>query len=232
MVGHLHVLPDAGLVLAPRDGDLRHRGDAAGGTEPAHQRLVPDAHRHHVEAAQRGILPPVERLVRVDEPRLVGLDLDGEGLADVALGQQRLHRRVDLERVRRRHQLGNQMRRPARGVEHPPSLGGVHGHARLAQHVLAIFENGPRDLAVRVGPGADADRVDVGGVHELAPVPVHPLDAELGRDAVPRFLRPVGHRRQLDPGLRSKLRDVMLTTVGAGAHEPHADRLVGHGAAW
>ena len=232
MVGQADFLPRAGRVLAPRHRDLRQRGDPAGRTEPAHQRFVPDAHGHDVEPAEPGVLAPVERLFGVDEATLAGLDLDGEHLADVAVCQELLDRRIDLERVRRRHELCDQLRRSARGLEHASRLGDVHGHARFAEHVLALLENGPRDLAVRVGPGADAHRVEVGSPHQLTPVAVDPGDPELAGDLLTRCLRPVRDRRQLDPGLGAELRNVMFTRIGAGAHEPYADRFVCHGAAW
>ena len=39
----------------------------------------------------------------------LGLELDREHLADIALGEQRLIVRVDLERVRRGHELGDEL---------------------------------------------------------------------------------------------------------------------------
>ena len=130
----------------------------------------------------------------------------------------------------RGHELGDEVRRPARRLEHPPPLGRVHPHPRLAEHVLAVLERGQRDLAVHVRPRPDADRVDVAGPHDVPPVLVDAGDAELARDALARLLRPVGHGDELDPRQGPEPRDVPDTGVVAGAHESHADRLVGHGA--
>ena len=174
----------------------------------------------------------MQRLGGVDEAPLDRPDLDREHLADVALGDEPLQRRVDLERVRRRHELRDEVRRPARAVQHASRLGGVHGHARLAQDVLAGVERRQRDRAVHVRPGADADRVDVRRPHEIAPVVVHPGDPELTGDTLAGLPGAVRDRHQLDAGLRPELRNVMLTRVSACAHESYADRLVDHGAAW
>jgi hypothetical protein len=174
----------------------------------------------------------VQRRLGVDELALIGLDLDGQHVADVALGQQALQGRIDLERVRRRHELLDELRRSARGLEHRARLGHVHRHARLAEHVLTVLEHRPRDLAVRVGPGADAHRVDVGGPHQLAPVGIDARDVELAPDPLAGLLGPVGHRDELDSRLGLELGNVMLARIGAGADEPHADRSICHGAAW
>src|SRR5438477_387737 len=88
------------------------------------------------------------------------------------------------------------------------------------------------ELGVHVGPGPDADRVDVGCRDHLAPLARHAREAELLRDLLARFLRAVGDRHQLDPGLRLQLGDVMTAAVVSGAHEAYADRLVAHGATW
>ena len=63
-----------------------------------------------------------------------------------------------------------------------------------------MLERGQRDLAVHVGPGADADRIDVAGRHEAPPVLVDPGDAELASDALARLPGPVGHGHQLNAG--------------------------------
>src|SRR5262249_49491122 len=117
------------------------------------------------------------------------------------------------------------------GFEHPAAVRGVHRHPRLAEHVLALLENGLRDLTVHVRPGPDAHSVDVLGADEVLPALVHLGDPELARDALAGLLRAMGHGDQLDAGLRAKPRDVPHTRVVAGADEAYADRLVGsHGA--
>ncbi len=177
-------------------------------------------------------MPPGKRLPSVDELALVGLDLDGQHVTDIALGQERFQGWIDLERVGRGDELLDELRRPAGRFEHAPRLGDVHRHARLAEHVLALVEDRAGDLAVRVGPGADAHGVDVRGAHELAPVAVDARDTELARDLLARFLRPVRDPGELDARLGLEFRNVMLARIGAGADEAHADRLVCHGPAW
>src|SRR3989442_1635350 len=83
-----HVVPGAAYVAAPRDSGLRHRHHPACRRQPPRQRLVPDAHAHDVEAADRGVLTPVQRLGGVDEAPLDRPDLDRQHLADVALRHQ------------------------------------------------------------------------------------------------------------------------------------------------
>src|SRR2546426_6881373 len=86
--------------------------------------------------------------------------------------------------------------------------------------------------AVHVGPGPDADGVDVAGADEVPPVRVDPGDPELLRDALARLLRPVRDRHQVDVGLLLKPRNVTAAGVVAGADEAHAERRVSHGATW
>src|SRR5262249_41231483 len=100
------------------------------------------------------------------------------------------------------------------------------------EHVLALGEDRAGDLAVRVGPGADAHGVDVRGSRQLAPVSVDAGDSELARDLLARRLRPVRDPGEHDTRLGLELGNVMLPGIGAGTDEPHADRLVCHGAAW
>src|SRR6059036_333869 len=75
---------------------------------PAHHRFVPDPHGEDVEPAERGVVAPVQWFVGVHEAPLGRLELDREHLACVALGQERLEGRVDLERVGRRHELSDE----------------------------------------------------------------------------------------------------------------------------
>ena len=57
-------------------------------------------------------------------------------------------------------------------------------------------------------------------------------DRLLAGDALTRFLGAIGDSHQLDAGLGAELRNVMVSSVGAGTHESHADLLAGHGARW
>jgi hypothetical protein len=174
----------------------------------------------------------VQRLLGVHEASLARLDLDRDHVAHIALRQELLERRIDLERVRRGHELLDELGHAPRGLEHAARLRDVHGHARLAEDVLAPGEHSARDLGVGVGPGADAHRVDVGRAHELAPVAVDASDPEFLRDLLARRLRTVGDGDQLDSRLGREFRDVVLPRIGAGADESYADRFVCHGAGW
>jgi hypothetical protein len=89
VIGHAHVLPGARRVLTP--GGTAILVSAITRRAGPCQRIsasYADAHRRDVETAGGRILPPVERRLGIDELTLVGLDLDGQDVADVALGQQ------------------------------------------------------------------------------------------------------------------------------------------------
>src|SRR5262245_7871081 len=91
VVGHLDLVPLAALVLALGRGDLGHGHDPPGGAEPAHHRLIPDAHVQDVVAGEIDVLPPVQRVALLREARLLGaLHLDRVQRAGVALGDQLL----------------------------------------------------------------------------------------------------------------------------------------------
>jgi len=233
MIGNLHVAQGALVVTPLRDRDLAHRDHAPRRREPADHGLVPDAHVHDVVAAQRDVVAPVQRLLAIDEARVLRRrQLDREHLADIALGEQLREGAVDLECGRRGHQLRDERRRASGGLEHPSAFGGIHRHARLAQHVFARGERGQRDLAVHVRPRPDADGVDVGRAHELAPVRVHARDPEFLGDALARLARAIGHGHELDVRLLAEARDVTTARVLARSHESDADCPAIHGASW
>ena len=72
----------AAASLPPRHRDLGHRRHPLRRAEPAHHRLVPDAHVQDVVPAQRDVVPPVQRArpARRSAPWL-GLQLDRQHLA-------------------------------------------------------------------------------------------------------------------------------------------------------
>ena len=150
-------------------------------------------------------MAPVQGPVGTHEAPLAPLELDGEDLARIALGEAGLHRGIDLEGVGRRHDLGHQIGLGPRGREHAPAFRGVHGHARLAEHVLARVESGQGHLAVRVWPRPDAHRVDVLGLDDLAPVAVDPADAELLGHALARLLERLATAVSSTPGCALRL---------------------------
>ena len=112
--------------------------------------------------------------------------------------------------------------RASEAGEHLARLAGVHGHARLAEDVLARFEGGDGEVAVHVGPGADADGVDVGGGEEGGDIGLDAGDAELLGDGATARLAAVADGDQLDlPGL-AEAGDVAQLHVAAGADEANA----------
>ena len=112
--------------------------------------------------------------------------------------------------------------RASEAGEHLARLAGVHGHARLAEDVLARFEGGDGEVAVHVGPGADADGVDVGGGEEGGDIGLDAGDAELLGDGATARLAAVADGDQLDLTGLAEAGDVAQLHVAAGADEANA----------
>ena len=67
---------------------------------------------------------------------------------------------IEGQGVGRRNDLRDQVGPGPRRVQHGAPFGAVHGHAGLAQHVLASLERRDRDWRMQIGPGADAHGID------------------------------------------------------------------------
>ena len=89
-------------------------------------------------------------------------------------------------------------------------------------------EGGEDQVAVHIGPGADADGVEGVVVEELGPVVVGLGDFVLVGDALGGLAGAVGDGGDLDAGLLAEAGDVAEGGVGAGADEADAEVLVGH----
>ena len=116
----------------------------------------------------------------------------------------------------------------AAGVQHLVGLVGVHGHSRLGEHVLAGGQGCQYQVAVHVGPGADADGIDAVVVEQVGPVVVYRGDFELPGDALPGFAAAVSHGDDLDVALFPEAGDVAQTSVGTGPDQADADHSVHH----
>ena len=126
---------------------------------------------------------------------------------------------VHGQRPRRRHDLRDELRVPARLREHRLRLRDVGRHARLREDVLAGLERRPRDLSVQVGPGADAHRIDVGRGHHLTPIRRHAGDPMTARNPLGGLPGTIGHNGEFDIRERPKARDVPSSGVVAGTDE-------------
>jgi hypothetical protein len=187
----------ARIVLPVLHVDATVGGHRLGRANPAHHRLVPDAHLHDVVAAQVSVVPPVERAVVIDESALMHGHVDGQDVAKVAALDQVLDRDVHLECMRGGYDLGYQVRVEPRGREHRLGLVGVHGHPRLGLDMLARLEGCQHKRFVHVGPCADTNRVGVVRFDKVHPIVVDGLDAEFVGDSFARFYAAVGHADQL-----------------------------------
>src|SRR5262249_35611156 len=85
VIRYRHLSRHAASVTPLRDGHRRHRGHARGGTDPAHHRLVPDAHIQDIEATEALVLPPVQRSLALDELALRRPFLHGEHVTEIAV---------------------------------------------------------------------------------------------------------------------------------------------------
>ena len=186
--------------IAPlRHGDARQSVDARRWTDPAQRRLVPDAHVLHIHAAQRLLMPPVQRPIRVGEAGRRAPRFQADEVANVALGDQVLNHPIHFKCQRRGHDLRHQIGMRLRRLEHGVRFRRVHCHARFALHVLARFESGASHFAVRVGPGANQHRVDAIVSEQGAPIVVHMRNAEFVGDALRRLAAAVGDADDLPP---------------------------------
>jgi hypothetical protein len=93
VIGDRRVAQAAGAVAARRDLHARHRHHASCPAEPAHRRFVRAADVQRVDAAELGVVAPVELAFEASEAALQHLNLDGQELADETLGEQALQRR-------------------------------------------------------------------------------------------------------------------------------------------
>ncbi len=231
VVGHLHLVHRAARVLAARHRDLRHGRHAVGGAEPAQHRLVPDAHVQDVVAAERDVLPPVERR------RPARRNFPGRPGARRRAPRRRSPRRGaagSVESTSRVCGAGTSWVTSSgafcEAVEHLPALGRVHRHPRLAQHVLAVLERGQVISQCVYGH-----------------VPMHTASTSAAsrprasRRARARCRTPWPRARRTpccgSPPRRARRRRASgssgmcrVTSVVARADEPYADRLVAHGA--
>ena len=232
---HVDVVGDGGraqvavAVLALSGPDARHGRHPRGGPHPAHQRLVPDAHREDVVAAQVAVLPPVQRALGFGEAAAGAHELNGEDVAQVAVVQHVADRAVDAEGEGGRNDLRDQVGALAGGGQHRAGLRGAHGHAGLGEDVLAPGQGAKGDGAVHVGPRADADRVGVVGIDQVRPLVVDRGDAELVGDLLARRAAAVGDADDLDAILGLEAGDVHEPGVGPGADDADSNRCVAHG---
>ena len=205
--------------------------DGAGGAEPAGDELDVDAVRHHVHAGEVGAIAPVEGGVEVERPAAEDRGLHLADVADGAVFEQAADGLPAPQVEGGRHKLGDEIGARLGGGAHLAGLGGVHGHARLAEDVLACFEGGDGEVAVHVGPGADADGVDVGGGQKGGRVGLDAGDAELLGDGAAALLAAVADRDELDLAGLAEAGNVTQLHVAAGADEADAQGgfVRGHG---
>ena len=168
-------------------------------------------------------MTPVRRCVPCREVAADGdVGVHCHEIADVAGADHLDDGPIEREGVRRGDDLRGEVGVCTRRLEHRVSLGCVHRHPCLAEHVLARFQRGDGDRRVQVWPRADAHRVDAVVFDDLEPVVRDPRNAEFARGALAGFPRSVGDRDDLDPRLLLQARDVELPCVGAGADDTDA----------
>ncbi len=173
-------------------------------------------------------LPPVERRARVEVAGVVGLDDGVARLADEPLGDHAADDAVAGHVVGRRRDHRGLVRVALGGLVHRPGVGEVQSHARLGEDVLTGLQRGLGDDAVHVGMRADPDDVDPGVGHQLLPIVVGALDAELLGGADRGLAAAVDHAVELDPLGPSQAGDVPVADDAARADEANAEGVTGH----
>ena len=170
--------PSVGVRLVLDDGvsNGRHGRVVA---YPAHHGLCPDTHGHDVVAGVITALAPVQLRVPVREVAGADPGVDADQIPQVAIGDHVDNLLVERQGVRRRYDLRHQVRALLGGVEHGVRFRGVRGHAGLDKDVLVRLKRRDREDGVHVGPGADADGVDVFVVDDVDPVLDRVRDVEL-----------------------------------------------------
>jgi hypothetical protein len=83
--------------------------------------------------------------------------------------------------------------------------------------MLALLQRRQREGSVHVGPGADADSVDIVVFQQLLPAVVHPRDVELVRHAAAGRQAAVGHAENLQTRHLLEAGYVAVADVAAGA---------------
>ena len=236
VVGHSDCLHHAVLVAAPVGEGTGHGRHLGGRADVAHDGLVPDAHAQDVVSAEGAVLPPVQRPFGVYErvgpvaaPVIVAdPQADGQDVAQIAVADVLDDRVVHLQRLRSRDNLRDQIGMQAADVQHLVGLVGVHCHAGLGQHVLAGVQRGQNQVAVHIGPGADAYGVYAVVVQQVNPVVVYRGNLVLGGDTLAGLAAAVGDGDDVHVALLTEAGDVAKTGIGPGPYEADADDSVLH----
>ncbi len=92
----------------------------------------------------------------------------------------------------------------------------------------AGLQGGDGQGRVHIGPGADADGVDLAVLDDLQPVGRDPGDGEFVGHALAGFNGAVGHRHHLHARLVAQPGDMHRPGVAAGADDADANGLVRH----
>jgi hypothetical protein len=128
------------------------------------------------------------------------------------------------------HALHAEELRPARNLDHPARVGGVHREGLLAQDRLAVLEREDRVLGVRRVLGRDVDDVHVRIARERLVARVRVRGAERAGERRSAVGRARGHSVELRRvfGRRSETRDELSRrsprTEHPPANLPHAER--------
>ncbi len=124
--------------------------------------------------------------------------INSDELTNVAVSNHVLDGGVDAQRVGGGNNLRNLARIGLRCVQHGMSLKRVHGHARLAENMLAGVQCGDSHRCVHIRPGANADGVYLIVVDHFLPIGSSVWNVELCSRALARFQRSIGNSDDLN----------------------------------
>ena len=107
-------------------------------------------------------------------------------------------------------------------------LARIQRHARLAQHMLVIGQRRDGHGRVHVGPGADADGINIGIPDDFLPISGNTGYAEFVRHPLRGSRAAIYHGHDFDTILGLQARNVQLGGVAAGTDHADTNFLISH----
>ena len=124
--------------------------------------------------------------------------------------------------------LGRDSRTGQRRGVHLLRFGGIAGHTGFGENVLAGGERRTSDLTMHVGPGPDAQGIDLWVIDDSPPVSVSLGDSQFPGSLGTRFARAIDDPRNGDAGNCPKSRNVAAARIRARSHDTHPNWFFRH----
>ena len=187
-----------------------------------------DPQREHVVAALLGVLAPVQGSLGIRKD-VVGAD--HHDLADLSQ-KPVIDHFADVIVLHEPEGAGDDLLDQVgilmSGLQHPVRLFRVARHPGFRENVFPGCQRRTGDLAVKVGPGADADGIDLRIGDQFVPARKSLRDAEFFRSAGRRFGRAIGDPDKLDVRKSAETGHVSLARIFACADDSDPHALLSH----